>query len=108
MIGARRPAVGDMTAFLSHGVRQLIHGIEADRMKSTHLLESLNQVVACKLTDKSLAATVNAIAADYAHRAESGASVGQIVSSVNALPRPALGYKSPMEVAGELLGSNKA
>jgi hypothetical protein len=65
-------------------------------------------VAICKLIDKSLIATANALAADYAHRAIAGADLGRIVSSVNALPRPALEYKSATEVTGELLRSSKA
>jgi hypothetical protein len=113
MIGKQQPALEDMPAFLSHGLKQLAQAMGLHQEAISRLLQGLDETAVCKANDKALLATSSAIAADYFDRvnAEGGfanSNIGAIVSAVNATPRRLLGYKSSFDVTRELLQSGDA
>lgn len=102
-----------MTAFLSHGLKQLIATIETPPKQIALLLQNIDEIVVCKAIDKPLLGALSAIAADYFHRvnAEGGvakANIGAIISAVNSTPRQMLGYKNSFEVSNALLQGTDA
>ena len=110
MLGQQAPSVEDLPAFLEHGLTGLLKAMRTPRAQSSLLLQDMAEIRLSKPGSNSALALLRAVAADYGHHtrpAKRGEdlNLGEVIASVNELPRAKLEWKSSFEASAELLAS---
>ena len=106
--GQKTLKMQELPHFFEHGVMQLFEFMKFPKSAAALMREDADVMVLTRTQDRSILATMNAVASDYQLRVNSAGGLGacdltRIILAVNDMPRRRLGYATAKETSLALL-----
>ena len=106
--GQRKLKMQEVPHFFEHGVVQLLDFMKFPKSAAASMRKDAGVIVLTRTQDRSILATMSAIAADYQFRVENAGGLAacnltKIILAINDAPRRRLGWATARETSSALL-----